>query len=736
VAVVIIAAALRLFRVRLGLPDLIEEAIPLRLALAMRDPQTGHIDWNPHQFNYPSLSIYLHFLVQQAVYAVGHAWGAYGNYADYVIAYTIDPSPMVISARLVGIAGDVFTVVAVMRIASALAPGAAPLAGLLTAASPLLIVTSSSVFCDTIMVTLSLWAIERMLAWHTHGGRRWAGAAVLIGMAAGAKYPAAVLLLPLVWLLWTRDRARGLRDAARCCGIAAATFVLTTPYSVLDFGTFWREFAIEAAHPSAGHLGSLDRHAALFHARGLVDNLGWLGMGLLVGSIPLLILSERRNATVQVLALSFVCFALPIGFARIEAGRYLAPLVPLASILAAGTLLRLGASVRRVGAVGSVLASLILLAPVARSALRAAREGPDTTQAAARRWCERHLGDRELLLQEAYSAPLPTRDKLLRLEHDTAYRNATPRMQRRLLAVRTFRVVALPLGVSGPCVNPVRAASGREVTLPVFPHRADVNQIFYDPRVFAAADLVMTSSAVRGRFEADTVRFQRQRAVYAWLERHADHVATFSPGERRTGPGIELYRITARAREAAQALGTIDPLWWAESVPRAYRDQASRLLSRAGGVTERDVRTRDGAAAPWVSSLSDFYSARIAGFAGDMAIALGELQRFEGARFFATATLELFPADGDATIVYSVASRHLGQWRKARERLEQNLEAAGTRGSDPAVRLEYARALAHTGDPSRARRELQALAARQGPDDPMGREALAALKELQHPGAP
>src|SRR5262245_41588717 len=83
---------LRLWRLTLGLPDFLEEAIPLRLALGMRDVASGAVDWNPHHFNYPSLAVYLHFLVQQLVFGLGHLLGAYPSYADYRLAFDLDPT--------------------------------------------------------------------------------------------------------------------------------------------------------------------------------------------------------------------------------------------------------------------------------------------------------------------------------------------------------------------------------------------------------------------------------------------------------------------------------------------------------------------------------------------------------------------------------------------------------------------------------------------------------------------
>src|SRR5215831_9482231 len=95
-ALLAVAAALRVLHLTWGLPSLIEEAMPLRVALAMIDPATGRVNPDPHFFNYPSLSIYLHLAGAQLVYAIGHLLGTYRSYADFLLSFDIDPSPVVI----------------------------------------------------------------------------------------------------------------------------------------------------------------------------------------------------------------------------------------------------------------------------------------------------------------------------------------------------------------------------------------------------------------------------------------------------------------------------------------------------------------------------------------------------------------------------------------------------------------------------------------------------------------
>ena len=60
----ILAVGLRIYGLGWGLPEVFEEATPLKKAWKMWGwDRDGGIDLNPHFFNYPSLVIYLHFLL-------------------------------------------------------------------------------------------------------------------------------------------------------------------------------------------------------------------------------------------------------------------------------------------------------------------------------------------------------------------------------------------------------------------------------------------------------------------------------------------------------------------------------------------------------------------------------------------------------------------------------------------------------------------------------------------------
>src|SRR5262249_61513909 len=71
-------------------------------------------------------------------------------------------------------------------------------AALVVAASATLIRTSRLIYTDPLLATFAALCLERTLAYRAAGGaRRLLAAAVLAGLAAGAKYPGAVMLVPL-----------------------------------------------------------------------------------------------------------------------------------------------------------------------------------------------------------------------------------------------------------------------------------------------------------------------------------------------------------------------------------------------------------------------------------------------------------------------------------------------------------------------------------------------------------
>jgi len=655
--VVLAATALRLWHIAADLPGFLEEAIPFRSALGLWSWKGDPTDWNPHFFNYPSLTLYLHFFLQKSGWIVAHAAGLARTPADWFLFYLSEPSGLVIPARIAHVAFDALAVGLTGLVAERLRRGAGVPAALLAALSVTLLTTARSISTDTVMGALALGALERMLAWREHGGtRRLVAVVVLIGLATGAKYPAALVLVPLAWILWSRDRGRGLALWPWCAVGALGVFLVTTPYALLDFTAFRRDFDYESLHVASGHFGQATGVGLPFHIRNLLRDLGPAGLGLLGASVALMIPRATRTIAVAVW-LYLVVFLGPIAGARFGAERYLVPVIPVAAALAASAALELASRAAqrwRVALTALLLAGLLI--PPFVSGTRAAARGGRLTQVEARRWLEAHLTVRDLVVEEAWGPGLPSVSARVLVQTSPIFTAAGPEAQRRYLKRPWFHAVPLPLFVAGRVSSRVLPPGRGAVDVEVFPAAVDLNGVAYHGSLFGGVDVVVTSSSVRGRFTADSVRHAAVCRFYRVLDSTATVVARITPHDQLGGPEIVVYRLGPRAHAALAASGPRDPLWWVAGVPAEYRRRATGVLgSRWEGGAPWSA---PGQPAPWVGSLAGVYDERLRPFVEAMVVNLVDLGRLDEAEWFAEATLLALPDDPVAQMARGFCLRH------------------------------------------------------------------------------
>jgi hypothetical protein len=760
-AVLLSAAGLRLLNLGEGLPDFFDEALPFRRAFDMAGWESGRVDWNPHAFYYPSLSFYLHMAVQWIGYGLGRLLGDYASPADYYLAFHVDPTPMVVAGRLVGVLAQVALLLGVAAIGERLRRGAGLLAALLVGLSATLIRDARTIYTDALMAAFAVWALERMLAYRAGGGgRALATAAALVGLAAGAKYPAAFLVVPLAWAV-ARDPSRegapprggaagpAPRAASRrwpaglhwalvwglACAAAALVFLLTSPYLLSSLGEARFHLLRIANQIGAGQLGAFDRPGGLYYLQVLVRDFGIAAPPLLAASA---FLAAGRGGAHPALGtwLYVVALGVPVALGRVQYERTLVPLEPAIALLASTAALSLPDRWHR-GAPGArhglrALLVLALVAPAALSAFRAAGAGGDTTQAQARRWLESRLGEQEVLVQEAHGARLFDRWEARRIAESPAFARAADAWRERHLARPVVRAVTIPLLVAGRATV-VAPGSGRAVReIDLFPSSADLNRVFYEPALYGGVDWVLTSDAVRGRYRADTIRFAAQAAFYRLLEESGGRAATFRSGGGVTGPELRVYRLTDSSRAALRArAGALDPLWWTRDVPSAARVELEATM-RSLGAAPDTARPP-----PWVQGLGALFERQIQPFVYRLALELAEVGRCPEATSLASAILRMAPdhLQSCGIVVSCAATRD--ELEVARAALEALLGARDPSGKGLAdIRLEYARVLAQTGDLAAARRELERVLAAPLQRGETARRARALLDRIGSGPAP
>ena len=167
-----------------------------------------------------------------------------------------------------------------------------------------------------VTVTLALLVTGRL---------EWAGVAA--GLAASAKYPGAILVVPIVVAGIGAWRRVGISLA-----LAAGAFLLTSPFVVIHAGAAWEDFHRVQQLAQDGWLGFEDDPATPF-AFGLRL---WetIGPVLLVAAVGIVVALRRRERSDVVLLSFAAAYALSLLPSHAHFDRYVLPLVPVLAVVA------------------------------------------------------------------------------------------------------------------------------------------------------------------------------------------------------------------------------------------------------------------------------------------------------------------------------------------------------------------------------------------------------------------
>jgi 4-amino-4-deoxy-L-arabinose transferase-like glycosyltransferase len=373
------AAMLRFWALPQGVPYALGVDEPEVMERAVRMMKTG--DFSPHFFDYPTFYMYVQAVVAALRFLSGAMRGLWAGLAQaptevfYVWGRGI--------TAIVGTA----TVWIVYRAGLRWDPRTALLAAVMIAVMPLHVRESHYVLTDvpaTFLVTLtfllSLRAHERATAWS------FALAGVAAGLAGATKYNGVLAVsMPLLACLMTRA-ARPSRRIAILWIIAGmlAGFLAAAPYTLIDLPTFLNQFArLSSEYRAPPTTAEPIWQIYLKHLR---NALGWPGSvvlswpgslfviaGLALGAWKVCTGPDRvKWALVTMFPILYFRF---ISTQNIIYGRYLLPLVPFLSILAAAAVvwmigrMRLMSVRRPLRNVVTVTLTLFAVAPAAYNAI-------------------------------------------------------------------------------------------------------------------------------------------------------------------------------------------------------------------------------------------------------------------------------------------------------------------------------------------------------------------------------
>ncbi len=548
IGIVVLGFVIRLVGLGWGLPDVYEEATPLKVAWGMWNwDRPAGVDLNPHFFNYPGLMIYVHFALQGVEYVAMKVSGGIESSLDYQVRFLLDPTTWYLAGRFVStlfaIGTLLFTFLIGRRLAGSLA---GILAALFLAVNAYHIERSQMIEVDlplTFGVVFALWAAFRIV--DSPNRRNYLVAGLAIGIASSIKYTGALLILPVVTAHLLARRRPVERQPLRaqyasllyCLLVAAITFAVSSPYVILDFNSFWSDFSVERAHMAIGHFGLGDESSLVFYFTSLVERmLGWplflLGMAGFVLSATV-----ERRPSVFVLSAFTLPYIVAISTWSMHADRYLLPLLPVflafAGVAVRNTLDHRILQRLPVNGRSALIAALVVAVVVPAltghaTRLRSVRSDPRT---AVKDWIELNVPSGSWIVKEPYGPELFATNTLLDVQPE-----------------------ATQMVMSGLADRPMYPVQ----VMQMYQARPENSAVFYDPALYENADFLITSSFVRSRYLKDPDRFRKQVAFYEYLDREFYKVKEFRAGDG-AGPVQTVYRNPAFAVPFSKRQEVISP---------------------------------------------------------------------------------------------------------------------------------------------------------------------------------
>ena len=510
------AALLRTWHISWGLPELYEEAYPLTISWKFWNWGNPGFDVNPHFFNYPAFSFYIHFIVQVLHYAIGHLFGMYPDLTGFQQAYASNKTVFVLLARLATVIFDLGSIGILFLLGKRLSNySAAIIAAALLAINPLHIQHAHLVNVDTpltFFTVLTIFFIYQI--YHSDEIKWYTLAGMSIGVAASTKYNGALLFLILA--LSSAMRAGSLPKTLQgerigkvllALIVALVVFVVLNPYILLDYSEFHRDVGYEESHMATGHLGinPSASSAEFYFFQTLPASLGWFSMVVVAASLVVLIL--RRSEQHMILVAFLVLYVSVLLSWKMYADRYLLPIIPIVLLIGASGIVKLWdtilSSKRFIPLIahspaGSITGLVLITTLLAVEPLisdynyHASLALPDT-RAVAKEWILEHVQRGSLI------ATIPAGITFSEGE---------------------YNVFLIPF----LSVNSERAAP------------------FYDTRWYEDFDLVIGSGYDYQRYVQEPKRYREFIAYYDSLRRRMDLVFEIQPRERQPGSDIWLYK--------------------------------------------------------------------------------------------------------------------------------------------------------------------------------------------------
>jgi 4-amino-4-deoxy-L-arabinose transferase-like glycosyltransferase len=475
---------------------------------------------NPNWFLYPSLYL---SLLAGALWVVSGLVGAPAGLSfSSPEAYIFDPTPYLLTGRLISVAAGVGLVAATWALGRrAFCPAVGLIAAAAVAVSPMAIAYSHVAVTDMAMtaaLAVGLWLLVGAVQDRSRG--RLMAAALAVGLATSLKYNAGFAAAPLAGaaVALAREGGAGWRAALRAplapLGVMLGGFLAGTPFALLDPVTFAQDFWRQNRIVADGWLGFEGAGPGwLFNLRPVL--WGAIGGGLVLLAVAgLALAAARRTRADLVLAPYVLAYFVYVSTWGAHFDRYLLPIVPALLVLGARAGVAAVAGLRRrsrpaLAAVLAVAVAAVLVEPAARSTALVRGYARHDLRLDAVRIIARHVPLGAPIAVDPLGPPLIDQHqgvRLVRAGHPVAY----------------YALLRLETPKPGAPADP-----NRNVTVL---RRGGVRW-------------VVTSNSIRARVMAARGRYPREARFYRQLSRQARLVARIPAS---LGPGVALWRLGPR----------------------------------------------------------------------------------------------------------------------------------------------------------------------------------------------
>jgi len=409
-AIALFAIYLRLQGISFGLPALLDPDEPIFIIIALKLIINHTLD--PGWFGHPgSTTIYSLAIIEIAVFVAGYLSGQFASAADFAAAAYHDPSILFLPGRYLMVALGVGCVILTYLIARRLFDTRTGLlAAALLAVNPLHIKWSQIIRTDVHAGFFMLLCVLASIGIARRGALfDYIAAGVAIGLATATKWPTAVIACAPLGACLSRigagaAPARELRLLAASALAAPVALFLASPFLLIDAPTVIRHVSgEEQLHHLGATGGGLLANLGWYIADPLGRSVGWLGLAAIATGAA--IVAFRHRIALATLLVPALVFLLLVSSQRIIWARWIVPIVPMLSVLAAVALIAAGdwlaARIGRAPAIAwqAALAALLIV-PMLVTAAAEANERRHETRSLAAIWAKAHLPPGSRLLIE------------------------------------------------------------------------------------------------------------------------------------------------------------------------------------------------------------------------------------------------------------------------------------------------------------------------------------------------